>query len=141
MRALGTKWAKNSLVMLCSEKVESGFFFGPEGGRIRAERQFMVGLDFNITMMIKPRNLTGNLATVKGRRDYLLLNMVNGAIQFEINNGHGPIVTTFTPNNEFVFCNGQWHEIHAVSRSRTLSLSLSTDLRSARHPSPRGQLH
>ena len=58
-------------------------------------------------MMIKPRNLTGNLATVKGRRDYLLLHMVIGGIQFEIDNGHGPIVTTFTSNNEFEFCNSQ----------------------------------
>ena len=43
MRSLGTKWAKNNLVLPCSEKVESGFFFGPGGGRIRAERRFLVG--------------------------------------------------------------------------------------------------
>ena len=125
MRALGTKWAKNNLVMPCSDKVESGFFFGPGGGRIRAERRFMVGLDFDITMMIKPRNLTGILAAVKGRRDYLLLHMVDGAIQFEVDNGRGPIVATFKPNNEFEFCNGKWHEIHAVKAKNVVTLSVN----------------
>ena len=72
MRSLG-KWQKNSFVLPCSEKVESGYFFGPEGGRIRAFRKFRVGLDFDITMWIRPRNISGLLLGVKGRRDYVIL--------------------------------------------------------------------
>jgi laminin alpha 3/5 len=72
MRSLG-KWQKNSAVLPCSEKVESGYFFGPEGGRIRAFRKFRVGLDFDITMWIRPRNISGLLLGVKGRRDYVIL--------------------------------------------------------------------
>jgi laminin alpha 3/5 len=72
MRSLG-KWQKNSFVLPCSEKVENGYFFGPEGGRIRAFRKFRVGLDFDITMWIKPRNISGLLLGVKGRRDYVIL--------------------------------------------------------------------
>ena len=125
MRSLGTKWSKNNLVLPCSDKVESGFFFGPGGGRIRAERRFMVGLDFDITMMIKPRNLTGVLAAVKGKRDYLLLHMVDGAIVFEVDNGRGPIKATFRPDNQFQFCNGQWHEIHAVKAKNVVTLSVN----------------
>ena len=125
MRALGTKWSKNNLVMPCSDKVETGFFFGPGGGRIRAERRFMVGLDFDITMHIKPRKLTGVLAAVKGRRDYLLLHMVDGAIQFEVDNGRGPIIATFRPDNQHQFCNGSWHEIHAVKAKNVVTLSVN----------------
>ena len=125
MRSLGTKWAKNNLVLPCSEKVESGFFFGPGGGRIRAERRFMVGLDFDITMMIKPRNLTGVLAAVKGRRDYLLLHMKDGAIIFEVDNGRGPIIATFRPDDPYEFCNGKWHEIHAVKAKNVVTLSVN----------------
>ena len=36
-------------------------------------RQFRVGLDFDITMSIKPRNITGLLLGIQGRRDYLIL--------------------------------------------------------------------
>ena len=78
MRSLG-KWQKNSFVLPCSEKVENGYFFGPEGGRIRAFRKFRVGLDFDITMWIKPRNISGLLLGVKGRRDYVIL-QVSGTI-------------------------------------------------------------
>jgi len=108
-----------------TDKVEPGFFFGAGGGRVRAERRFMVGLDFDITMMIKPRNLTGILAAVKGKRDYLLLHMVEGAIVFEVDNGRGAIIATFRPDDQHEFCNGQWHEIHAVKAKNVVTLSVN----------------
>jgi len=125
MKALGTKWTNNTMVIPCSKEVEKGFFFGPRGGRIRAERRFRVGLDFDITMMIKPRNTTGILVAVKGRRDYLILQMVEGSIQFTVDNGRGPITAIFKPNDQFEFCNGQWHEIHAVKAKNVVTLSVN----------------
>ena len=80
MRSLG-KWQKNSNVIPCSEKVEQGYFFGPEGGRVKAFRRFRVGIDFDVSMMIKPRNISGLLLAVRGRRDSAILQMVDGAIQ------------------------------------------------------------
>ncbi len=38
--------------------------------------------------------------------------MVDGAIQFTVDNGRGPITSLFKPENQFQFCNGDWHEIH-----------------------------
>merc|ERR1712115_240760 len=116
---------KNNLVIPCSEKVEQGFFFGPGGGRIRAEKRFRVGLDFDITMMIKPRNLTGILAAVRGRRDYLVLAMNEGAIEVTVDNGRGPIQATFQPDYKFRLCDGQWHEIHAVKAKNVVTLSVN----------------
>ena len=53
------KWTKNhgknGGVRPCSDKVEPGHFFGPDGGFILASRRYLVGLDFDITMQIKPR--------------------------------------------------------------------------------------
>ena len=51
------KWTKNNRngVGPCSDKVEPGYFFGPDGGFILASRRYLVGLDFDITMQIKPR--------------------------------------------------------------------------------------
>ena len=125
MKSLGTKWEKNNKVIPCSEKVEPGYFFGRGGGRIRAEKRFRVGLDFDITMMIKPRNLTGILAAVRGRRDYLVLAMNEGAIEFTVDNGRGPIQATFQPGDKHEFCNGQWHEIHAVKAKNVVTLSVN----------------
>ncbi len=49
------RWNKNNKVVACSDKVEPGYFIGPAGGMIQAYKRFRVGLDFDITMQIKPR--------------------------------------------------------------------------------------
>ena len=102
------RWKQNKDVIPCSEMVEPGYFFGPGGGSIMVNnqyifychknhkiifistylycmsiifikqvyRQFRVGLDFDITMSIKPRNITGLLLGIQGRRDYLILQVI-----------------------------------------------------------------
>ena len=69
------KWSNNhrSGVKPCSEKVETGTFIGPEGGFIHAFKKFRVGLDFDITMKIKPRR--GILTSLL----YLLISWSHGS--------------------------------------------------------------
>ena len=93
-------------------KVEPGYFFGPDGGRINAFRRFRVGIDFDVSLWIKPRNVSGLLLAVRGRRDMVILQMVDGAIQFSVDNGRGLINAIFKPDERHQFCNGEWHEIH-----------------------------
>lgn len=63
--------------------------------------------------MIKPRFVSGVILSVHGKKDYLLLQMVDGAITFIVDNGKGPTVSTFAPPfNKNDFCNGEWHSIH-----------------------------
>lgn len=92
--------------------MESGHFIGPGGGFITAYKRFKVGLDFDITMEIKPRNISGVLLAIQGRRDYLALQMVDGGLTFTVDNGRGPITAVFKPDSPFAFCDGKWHEIH-----------------------------
>ena len=64
-------------------------------------------------MDIKPRSTSGVLLAVHGKRDYLLLQMVDGVIKFTVDNGKGPITSSFKPpKDEFLFCDGNWHQIH-----------------------------
>lgn len=81
--------------------------------------QFRVGANIDIKMHIKPRFVSGVLLSVHGRKDYLLLQMVDGAISFTVDNGRGPISSTFKPpdNNKYYFCDGNWHFIHGKSLS------------------------
>ena len=44
----------------------------------------------------------------------MILQMVEGAMTFTVNNGRGPIVAVFQPDFQYRLCDGQWHEIHAV---------------------------
>ncbi len=124
-RSVG-KWTQNNKngVKPCSKKVETGTFIGPGGGHIHAFRKFRVGLDFDITMKIKPRNVTGLLLAIQGRKDFMILQMVDGAMTFTVNNGRGPIVAVFKPSDRFQFCDGRWHEIHAVKAKNVVTLSV-----------------
>ena len=106
------------------ENVE-GLFFGPGGGRLIAEKRFRVGLNFELTMMIKPRSTNGILAGVTGRRDYLLLQMVNGSVHFIVDNGRGAITTVFEPDHPEQLCDGQWHRINAVKSKNVVILSVN----------------
>lgn len=120
------KWSKNFKggVVPCSSKVEPGYFFGPDGGFILASRRYLVGLDFDITMQIKPRNISGVLLAIQGRRDYLILQMVDGTMTFTVDNGRGPITAVFKPQSSSQFCDGNWHEIHAVKAKNVVTLSV-----------------
>ena len=40
--------------------------------------------------------------------------MVDGTMTFTVDNGRGPITAVFKPDFKFNFCDGKWHEIHAV---------------------------
>ena len=40
--------------------------------------------------------------------------MVDGTMTFTVDNGRGPITAIFKPDDRFNFCDGKWHEIHAV---------------------------
>ena len=40
--------------------------------------------------------------------------MVDGTMTFTVDNGRGPIMAVFKPSSKFNFCDGKWHDIHAV---------------------------
>lgn len=62
-------------------------------------------------MEIKPRNNSGLLMAVHSKKDYLVLQMVNGAIKFTVENGNGPVSNTFKPPSPYYFCDNQWHRV------------------------------
>ena len=74
-----------------------------------------MGLGVTISMEIKPRSSSGILMSVHGRRrDFLLLQMVNGSLIFSVDNGGGPIVSTYSPLEENDLRDGKWHYIQGA---------------------------
>ncbi|KAB0790802.1 hypothetical protein PPYR_15312 [Photinus pyralis] len=116
----------NIEVMRCLRDVEPGVFFGIQGGYMKLEEKFKVGLEIDIKMEIKPRNISGLLISVHGKRDYLVLEMVDGVIKLTVENGKGPIYTSFKPDKPHYFCDGQWHSIQAVKSKNVVTLSVDS---------------
>nr|XP_022908361.1 laminin subunit alpha-like [Onthophagus taurus] len=106
----------------CTDGTEEGTFF--QGGYISLKNKFKVGLEMEIKMDIKPRNVTGLLVAVHGRKDFLVLEMVNGVLRFTVENGRGPITTSFEPDSRHYLCDGKWHSIQAVKSKSVVTLSV-----------------
>lgn len=99
-------------VQPCSEQVESGVFF--ENGYVKLRDKFRVGTEAKISFDIKPRTRDGFLMSVHGKKAFFIIELVNGTIQFSVDNGDGPIVAKFEPEEGENYCDGQWRTIIAT---------------------------
>lgn len=70
-------------------------------------------------MMIKPRHPSGILVAVHGDRDFMVLQMVNGTIKFTVDNGKGPLSSSFS-KEPYDLCDGNWHSIRGISQSQSV---------------------
>ncbi|EGI60824.1 PREDICTED: laminin subunit alpha [Acromyrmex echinatior] len=113
-------------VIPCSKRVEPGLFFFPGNGSnlFKAVDRFNVDRTVDIQMDIKPRSTSGHLLSVHGKRDYLVLEMINGTIKFLIKTQRGSIETAFEPTKPNSLCDGHWHNIRAVKQKNAVLLSV-----------------
>jgi len=109
----------------CSSKVESGVFFHSTSSMnnyVVIKDKFRVGERIKIDMRIRPRSKSGVLMSVSAKLDFLILQMVDGAIKFTVDNGGGPFSVTKEPGKQL--CDGEWHTIQAVKERNIITLSL-----------------
>lgn len=86
--------------------------------------KFTVGRTIDIQMDIKPRTTSGHLLSIHGKRDFILLEMVNGTIKFLVRTGKGSIETSFDPTTPHSLCDGNWHNIRGKSHYQNLQFYL-----------------
>ncbi|KAI5729364.1 hypothetical protein M8J76_001799 [Diaphorina citri] len=120
----------SSGVIPCSDKTESGVFFYNSGGYVKGVEQFRVGREMELKMDVKPRNISGLLLSVHSKKDYFILQMIDGSVKATVDNGKGPISAIYTPSDPYFFCDGQWHTIVAIKTKNVISVavdSMTTD--------------
>lgn len=108
-QALNPAEPPSESVLPCSDNIESGVFFGKTGGYVKLREKFRVGSDMTISMDIKPRNLTGVLTSVHGKKSFFIVEMLKGNVHFTVDSGDGPRSAIFTPDPDKSLCDGQWH--------------------------------
>lgn len=65
-------------------------------------------------MNIKPRSMSGHLLSVHGKKDYIVLEMINGTIKFLVKTQKGMIETSYEPPKPNFLCDGLWHHITGI---------------------------
>lgn len=111
-------------VLPCSDNIESGVFFGKSGGHVKLRDKFKVGRDLTISMDIKPRNVTGVLTSVHGKKSFFIVEMIKGSIHFTVDSGDGPRSTVFTPDADKSLCDGQWHTVTVIKSRFIISINV-----------------
>ncbi|CAB3226438.1 unnamed protein product [Arctia plantaginis] len=132
----------------CSDNVEEGAYFGASDNQhsnyLKVLPHFKVGDEVSISMEIRPRNSTGLLLSVHGKKDYLVLELLENEVVARVENGNGPFRAVYSLGNNFSLCDGNWHKIHVVKSLYVVSVGVdghfakpgqgaytSTDTRSA----------
>lgn len=77
---------------------------------------FKVGYEISITMEIKPRNSTGLILSVYGKKDFMILELLENEVIANVENGKGPFHASYKLGNKFSLCDGNWHRIHGKSQ-------------------------
>lgn len=72
-------------------------------------------------MDVKPRSTSGHLLSVHGKKDYLVLEMINGTIKFLVKTQKGLIETSYEPTKPNSLCDGHWHNIRGNKSCDSLS--------------------
>lgn len=108
----------------CSDKIESGVFFGPGDGHVKLFNRFKVGIDVTIDLEIRPRTTNALLMSVHGKKSYFILQLIDGAVDLVVDNGDGPFNTTWTPSKDENLCDGEWHSIQAVKSKFVISVQV-----------------
>lgn len=111
-------------VLPCSDQIEKGVFFGKSGGYLKLKDRFKVGSDLTISMDIKPRNLTGVLTSVHGKKSFFIVEMIKGNIHFSVDSGDGPRNVIFQPDPDKSLCDGNWHTVTVIKSRFILSINV-----------------
>ncbi|XP_049885179.1 laminin subunit alpha [Pectinophora gossypiella] len=132
----------------CTDNIEDGVYFGPSSNThsnyLKLQENFKVGFEISISMEVKPRNSTGLLLSVHGKKDFMILELLENEVVANVENGRGPFHASYKLGNKFSLCDGKWHKIHAVKSRHVVSVGVdghfsdaglgvsgSTDTRSA----------
>ncbi|XP_045509429.1 laminin subunit alpha [Colias croceus] len=119
----------------CTDNVEDGVYFGPSNNAhsnyLKLMENFKVGYEISISMEVKPRNSTGLLLSVHGRRDFMIIELLENEVVANVENGKGPFHASYKLGDKFSLCDGNWHRINAVKSRHVVSVGVDGHLSDA----------
>ena len=102
---------------------ETSYLLSSGGSWARIYERFYVGYDFEVgSMTIHPLIESGLLIAIRGRYDYLLLELINCGLVFSVENGRGPIRSVFDSNENITLCDGKPHDVRAMKTKNVVVL-------------------
>lgn len=81
--------------------------------------------DLEISIEVRPRSNSGLILAVGStkKRDFLALQLIDGAVDFSFDNGIGIVRVNVTLPSSFFICDGGWHVINGKLGSSSVNLT------------------
>lgn len=113
-------------VTSCFTNDQTGSFFNGSGYAALMRDGYKVGSDVSVTLEFQTSQSDGVLLGISSAKvDAIGLEMINGQLVFNVNNGAGPVSVRSIGQ---MLCDGHWH--HLLVRKTKHTLTLSVDGRS-----------
>uniref|UniRef100_A0A4W6ED91 Laminin subunit alpha-1 n=1 Tax=Lates calcarifer TaxID=8187 RepID=A0A4W6ED91_LATCA len=127
-----TEPASQHDVTSCFTKDQTGSYFHGSGYAILMHDGYKVGSDVSVSLEFRTSLSEGVFLGISSAKvDAIGLEMINGQVVFNVNNGAGRVSVRSIGQ---VLCDGRWHRLLARKTKHTLSLSI--DGRSYSTPNP-----
>uniref|UniRef100_A0A8D3CGP1 Laminin, alpha 1 n=1 Tax=Scophthalmus maximus TaxID=52904 RepID=A0A8D3CGP1_SCOMX len=127
-----TKPVSQHNVTSCFTKDQTGSYFNGSGYTVLMHDGYKVGSDVAVTLEFRTSQSEGVFLGISSAKvDAIGLEMKNGQVVFNVNNGAGRVSVRSTGQ---VLCDGRWHRLQARKTKHTLSLSV--DGRTFTTPNP-----
>ncbi|XP_067931597.1 laminin subunit alpha-like [Watersipora subatra] len=116
--------AKSFSTQGCFENQEDGVFIPLTGGAMALGDQTGIGVNAEVELSVRPRSLSGVLFLVWGGGDYFGIELFEGSVKVNVNNGAGDIEAQMLVAD---ICDGQWRKIKVVKRANVVTLMVSLE--------------
>ncbi|KAJ0183974.1 hypothetical protein K1T71_000397 [Dendrolimus kikuchii] len=125
-----THISKSVNALRCVDDIEDGVYFGASNNThsnyLKLLENFKVGNEISLSMQVRPRNSTGLLLSVHGKKDYMVLELLEDEVVVTVENGNGPFKASYKLGNKFHLCDGNWHKIHVVKSFYVVSVGVDS---------------
>ncbi|KAM7389954.1 hypothetical protein PAMA_008234 [Pampus argenteus] len=127
-----SKPASQHDITSCFTKDQAGSYFNGSGFAEIMREGFKVGSDVSVSLEFRTSQSEGVFLGISSAKvDAIGLEMINGQVVFNVNNGAGRVSVRSIGQ---ILCDGQWH--HLLARKTKHTLSLSVDGQSSTTPNP-----
>ncbi|XP_058485060.1 laminin subunit alpha-1 isoform X1 [Solea solea] len=117
-----TKPTSQHDVTSCFSTDQTGSYFNGSGYAVFMHDGYKVGSDVSVKLEFRTSQSDGVFVGVSSAKvDAIGLEMVNGQVVFNVNNGAGRVSVRSLAQ---VLCDGQWHHLLATKNKHTLSLTI-----------------
>ncbi|XP_072536108.1 laminin subunit alpha-1 [Salminus brasiliensis] len=117
----------------CFTSAQEGTFFNGSGYAAFVKEGYYVGSDVTVSLEFRSTALDGVLLGVSSTRvDAIGLELINGQVVFNVNNGAGRF--TAVSRSRGLLCDGRWHTLVAKKLKHSLSLIVDGSTVSTENP-------